>query len=75
MPGELAHTLPKPQYVTLNHLYCTTIVDKLMVQAVSVRYKEKSVTAVFYSVMPQVRVRACVSECVSACLRVRVRGL
>lgn len=56
MPPQLAHTLPTPQHVMLNHLSCTTILDKLMVQAVTVRYKAKAVTAVFYSVLPQVHI-------------------
>ena len=59
MPAEVCHTLPTPQHVQLNHLYCTTIADRLMVQAVTVRYKAKAVTTVFYSALPQV---GCVSK-------------
>lgn len=44
--------LPVPQYVSLNHLYCTAIKDDMMVLGATQRYKEKSVTVVFYSIMP-----------------------
>jgi 5'-AMP-activated protein kinase regulatory beta subunit len=44
--------LPVPQYVSLNHLYCTAIKDGLMVLGATQRYKEKYFTVVFYSVMP-----------------------
>lgn len=44
--------LPVPQYVSLNHLYCTAIKDGLMVLGATQRYKEKFFTVVFYSVMP-----------------------
>lgn len=44
--------LPTPQYVSLNHLYCTAIKDGLMVLGATQRYKEKFFTVVFYSVMP-----------------------
>lgn len=44
--------LPSPQYVSLNHLYCTAIKDGMMVLGATQRYKEKYFTVVFYSVMP-----------------------
>jgi len=45
-------SLPSPQYVSLNHLYCTAIKDGMMVLGATQRYKEKFFTIVFYSVMP-----------------------
>lgn len=44
--------LPVPQYVSLNHLYCTAIKDGMMVLGATQRYREKYFTVVFYSVMP-----------------------
>lgn len=44
--------LPVPQYVSLNHLYCTAIKDGMMVLGATQRYREKFFTIVFYSVMP-----------------------
>jgi len=44
--------LPVPQYVSLNHLYCTAIKDGMMVLGATQRYREKYFTIVFYSVMP-----------------------
>jgi hypothetical protein len=52
VPLTSPHLLPTPINVMLNHLNCTTIHDKLMVQAVTQRYKNKCVTTVYYSVMP-----------------------
>ena len=49
---ESGHLLPVPQPVTMNHLYCTTIRERLIVQGVSQRYKSKFVTTVYYSIMP-----------------------
>jgi hypothetical protein len=46
-------SLPVPQYVSLNHLYCTAIKDGMMVLGATQRYREKYFTIVFYSVMPQ----------------------
>lgn len=45
-------SLPAPQQVSLNHLYCTAIKDGMMVLGGTQRYREKHVTLVFYSVMP-----------------------
>lgn len=45
-------SLPVPQYVSLNHLYCTAIKDGMMVLGATQRYREKHFTVVFYSVMP-----------------------
>mmetsp|Transcript_22034 Transcript_22034/g.20033 ORF Transcript_22034/g.20033 Transcript_22034/m.20033 type:complete len:256 (-) Transcript_22034:55-822(-) len=45
-------SLPVPQYVSLNHLYCTAIKDGMMVLGSTQRYKEKYCTIVLYSVMP-----------------------
>lgn len=45
-------SLPTPQYVSLNHLYCTAIKDGMMVLGSTQRYREKYFTVVFYSVMP-----------------------
>mmetsp|Transcript_26685 Transcript_26685/g.39646 ORF Transcript_26685/g.39646 Transcript_26685/m.39646 type:complete len:250 (-) Transcript_26685:103-852(-) len=47
-----ALSLPLPQPVSLNHLYCTAIKDGMMVLGVTERYKHKYVTQVFYSSMP-----------------------
>lgn len=60
LPPHLRHitlnavqgALPVPQHVTLNHLYCTTIRDKLMVQGITQRYRSKFTTTVYYSIMP-----------------------
>ena len=41
--------LPKPETVTLNHLYCTAVKHGLMVLGTTSRYKDKFVTSVFYS--------------------------
>eukprot|EP00939_MAST-03C_sp_MAST-3C-sp1_P003298 g3298.t1 len=41
--------LPKPQHVTLDHLYCTAVKHGLMVLGTTSRYKKKFVTSVFYS--------------------------
>jgi hypothetical protein len=40
--------LPIPQHVTLNHLYCTAIKDRLIVLGVTNRYREKFVTTITY---------------------------
>lgn len=45
-------SLPTPQHVALNHLYCTAIKDNVMVLGATQRYRDKSVTIVFYAVMP-----------------------
>mmetsp|Transcript_9783 Transcript_9783/g.10527 ORF Transcript_9783/g.10527 Transcript_9783/m.10527 type:complete len:248 (-) Transcript_9783:1354-2097(-) len=45
-------SLPVPQYVSLNHLYCTAIKDGMMVLGATQRYRDKYFTIVFYSVMP-----------------------
>lgn len=45
-------SLPTPQLVALNHLYCTAIKDGMMVLGATQRYREKFVTVVFYSMMP-----------------------
>ncbi|GMH55143.1 hypothetical protein TrST_g2860 [Triparma strigata] len=42
-------SLPTPQHVALNHLYCTAIKDNMMVLGVTVRFKGKFVTNVYYS--------------------------
>jgi 5'-AMP-activated protein kinase, regulatory beta subunit len=50
-PPQLQDTaaLPVPQYVALNHLYCTAIRDNMMVLGITQRYKNKFVTTVYYS--------------------------
>jgi 5'-AMP-activated protein kinase regulatory beta subunit len=45
-------SLPAPQHVSLNHLYCTAIKDGMMVLGSTHRYKEKYCTVVFYAMMP-----------------------
>jgi len=42
-------SLPIPQHVALNHLYCTAIKDGMMVLGVTQRYREKHVTSIYYS--------------------------
>jgi len=44
------NALPVPQHVALNHLYCTAIKDGMMVLGVTLRYKQKHCTTVYYSV-------------------------
>jgi hypothetical protein len=44
--------LENPKHVTLTHLYCTAIVNGLMVQAISHRYRRKMTTTIFYSLSP-----------------------
>lgn len=44
-------SLPEPQHVSLNHLYCTAIKDGIMVLGATQRYRQKYVTIVFYSLM------------------------
>lgn len=44
--------LQTPLHVTLNHLHCTAIKDRLMVLGVTQRYRRKFVTTVFYSWLP-----------------------
>ena len=53
-PGDEADPLAllTPRHVTLNHLYCTTIMNGLMVQAVSQRYRRKVSTTVFCAPQP-----------------------
>jgi 5'-AMP-activated protein kinase regulatory beta subunit len=46
-------TLPVPQHVALNHLYCTAIKDGMMVLGATQRYRQKHMTLVFYSQMPE----------------------
>lgn len=41
--------LPVPQHVALNHLYCTAIKDGMMVLGVTLRYRQKATTTVYYS--------------------------
>ena len=48
-PGGDPMLLPTPMHVTLNHLYCTTIRDGLMVQAITQRYRRKFVSTVYYT--------------------------
>jgi len=50
-PPQLQDTasLPVPQHVALNHLYCTAIKDNMMVLGITQRYKTKFVTTVYYS--------------------------
>lgn len=48
-----AKDMQLPQHVTLNHLYCSAIKENLMVLAVSQRYRDKFVTTVFYSPLPE----------------------
>ena len=50
-PSADPMTLPEPQHVSLNHLYCTAIKDGMMVLGATQRYRKKYVTIVFYSVM------------------------
>lgn len=47
-----SQSLPVPQYVSLNHLYCTAIKDGMMVLGATQRCRDKYFTVVFYSVMP-----------------------
>mmetsp|Transcript_10 Transcript_10/g.34 ORF Transcript_10/g.34 Transcript_10/m.34 type:complete len:315 (-) Transcript_10:3606-4550(-) len=47
-----AKSMQVPQHVTLNHLYCAAIKENLMVLGVTQRYREKFVTTVFYSPLP-----------------------
>jgi len=49
-----AKSMQVPQHVTLNHLYCSAIKENLMVLGVSQRYREKFVTTVFYSPLPDI---------------------
>jgi len=49
-PQGDASALPVPQHVALNHLYCTAIKDGMMVLGVTLRYKQKHCTTVYYSV-------------------------
>lgn len=42
-------SLPVPQHVALNHLYCTAIKDNMMVLGITQRHKTKFVTTVYYS--------------------------
>lgn len=46
-------TLPVPQHVSLNHLYCTAIRDGMMVLGATQRYRQKHMTLVFYSQMSE----------------------
>lgn len=48
--------LENPKQVTLTHLYCTAIVNGLMVQAISHRYRRKMTTTIFYSLSPSAEV-------------------
>jgi len=49
LDNQNPRALPKPQTVTLNHLYCTAVKHGLMVLGTSCRYKRKFVTTVYYS--------------------------
>lgn len=51
-PSIDPQALPVPQYVSLNHLYCTAIKDGMMVLGATQRYREKYFTIVYYSIMP-----------------------
>jgi len=46
---EDSSVLPPPQHVALDHLYCTTFHENMIVLGASQRYKDKFVTTVFYS--------------------------
>lgn len=48
-PSEDPRELPTPMHVTLNHLHCTAIKDRLMVLGMTHRYRRKFVTTVYYS--------------------------
>lgn len=50
-----AKAMQVPQNVTLNHLYCSAIKENLMVLGVTQRYREKFVTTVFYSPLPDAK--------------------
>ena len=60
LPPHLRHiilnkdhaTLPVPQHVALNHLYCTAIKDGMMVLGMTQRHRQKFTTLVFYGMMP-----------------------
>lgn len=43
------NALPVPQHIALNHLYCTAIKDGMMVLGVTLRYRQKACTTVYYS--------------------------
>jgi len=45
-------SLPVPQHVAVDHLYCTAIKDGMMVLGVTQRFRMKFVTTVYYSMMP-----------------------
>ena len=49
-PSGDPNALPVPQHVALNHLYCTAIKDGMMVLGVTLRYRQKACTTVYYSV-------------------------
>ena len=54
-PGSLSvhpMTLSTPLPVCLGHLYCTAIKDGIIVQALSLRYRRKFSSVVFYARMP-----------------------
>jgi len=50
-PPKISDTasLPLPQHVALNHLYCTAIKDNMMVLGITQRFKTKFVTTIYYS--------------------------
>ena len=48
-PSGDPNALPVPQHVALNHLYCTAIKDGMMVLGVTLRYRQKACTTVYYS--------------------------
>ena len=48
-PSNDPNALPVPQHVALNHLYCTAIKDGMMVLGVTLRYRQKACTTVYYS--------------------------
>ena len=48
-PTADPNALPVPQHVALNHLYCTAIKDGMMVLGVTLRYRQKACTTVYYS--------------------------
>mmetsp|Transcript_18055 Transcript_18055/g.26732 ORF Transcript_18055/g.26732 Transcript_18055/m.26732 type:complete len:259 (-) Transcript_18055:59-835(-) len=45
-------SLPPPQHVALNHLYCTAIKDGIVVLGMTQRHRQKFVTTVYYSTVP-----------------------
>ncbi|GBG26623.1 5'-AMP-activated protein kinase subunit beta-1 [Hondaea fermentalgiana] len=67
----VAKSMQVPEHVTLNHLYCSAIKENLMVLGVTQRYKEKFVTTVFYSPLPDAKI---VGRAAAAAEKLRARG-